>query len=75
MNTKPYTTEEYDRACSKNEDVYVPACGGTEKPFITRTGRKLQYCYNPCLNDHAYVDCMSDLILSQEDAEAAFGDS
>ena len=74
MQTEKYTTEEYDSACSNNRNVYVPACGGTEEPFLTRTGRELLYCYNPGLGCHAYVDCVTDFVLSQEDAQAAFGD-
>jgi hypothetical protein len=48
---------------------WVPANGGTEEPFTTRTGRRLLYCWQPSSGRHAYLDCDTDIILS--DAEAA----
>ena len=54
-------------------DNWIPACGGTEVPFVTRTGRKLLYCYQPSTGNHAYLDCGTDLILSDEEATVALG--
>lgn len=48
-----------------------PANGGTEVPFRTRTGRTVLYCWQPSTGRHAYLDCGTDLILSDEDAAAA----
>ncbi len=53
---------------------WLIANGGTEKPFRTRTGRKLLYCWQPSTGDHAYLDCETDLILSDEEAAAALGE-
>lgn len=53
----------------KAQGSWVPACGGTEVPFTTRTGARLLYCYQPSTGRHAYLDCGTDLILT--DAEAA----
>jgi len=53
----------------KAEGHWVPASGGTETPFKTRTGATLLYCYCPRSGKHAYLDCGSDIILT--DAEAA----
>jgi hypothetical protein len=50
---------------------WVPACGGTETPFRTRTGMTLLYCWNPVTDRHAYLDCGTDIILSDEEAQAA----
>lgn len=50
---------------------WVPACGGTEKPFRTRTGKLLLYVWNTGTGEHAYLDCETDLILTAEDATAA----
>jgi hypothetical protein len=50
---------------------WVPACGGTEKPFRTRTGRRLLYCWHTQTGDHAYLDCDTDIILTAEEAANA----
>jgi len=52
-------------------DNWIPACGGTEQPFISRTGRRLLYCWQPSTGRHAYLDLGSDLILSDEEAQYA----
>ena len=66
----PNTTPEFDAAVANRKDVWVPACGGTETPFKTRSGKTLLYCFNPYLGKHAYLDCGSDMILSDEEAQA-----
>ena len=55
----------------KKEANWVPACDGTEVPFTTRTGRRLLYCWDTRSGQHAYLDCQSDLILSDEEARLA----
>ncbi len=47
------------------------ASGGAEQPFTTRTGRRLLYCWQPSTGRHAYLDCSTDLILSDAEAQAA----
>ena len=49
-------------------DNWIPACGGTELPFTTRLGRRLQYMYQPSTGRHAYIDLDRDLILTDEEA-------
>jgi len=66
-------TREYYMARISNADRWVPACGGTETPFRTRTGRRLLYCWNPAIGDHAYLDVDTDLILSSFEAHEALG--
>lgn len=48
-----------------------PANGGTEQPFLTRTKRRLLYVWQPSTGNHAYLDCDTDLILSDEEARYA----
>lgn len=55
----------------KAQGNWVIACGGTEKPFTTRTGRRLQYCWQPSTGRHAYLDLGTDLILSDDEAQEA----
>jgi len=50
---------------------WIPACGETEKPFRSRSGIILLYCWQQSTGRHAYLDCGSDLILSDEEASAA----
>lgn len=55
----------------REQGPWVPASGGTEVPFKTRSGRTLLYCYQPTTGKHAYCDTQTDLILSEEEARAA----
>jgi hypothetical protein len=54
-----------------SNDNWFPACGGTEQPFTSRSGRRLLYCWQPSTGNHAYLDLGSDLILSDEEAQNA----
>lgn len=49
-------------------DSWVPACGGTETPFISRSGRRLLYVYQKSSGRHAYLDCETDMILTDDEA-------
>ncbi len=40
----------------------VPACGGTEAPFVVN-GRRWVYCYHPATRRHAYLDLDNDRIV------------
>jgi hypothetical protein len=64
-------TNEFHMAVAGNKDVWVPACGGSEQQFTCRTGMRLLYCFNPRLGNHAYLDCGTDMILTDEEARAA----
>ena len=52
---------------------WLVANGGTETPFLTRRGRKLLYCWQPTTGKHAYLDCNTDMILTDEEAWLALG--
>ena len=60
---------KFANACASRTDIWLPASNGMEEPFVSRSGRKLLYCFNPHLDRHAYLDMSCDMILT--DAEAA----
>ena len=57
-------------AAARSDD-WIPACGGTEAPFTTRTGRRLLYMWNRSTGEHAYYDVQRDVFLTNEEAIAA----
>ncbi len=61
---------EQERIKNLQNDSWVPACGGTEIPFKSRSGKRLQYVWQPSTGQHAYLDVDSDIILSDEEAQA-----
>jgi hypothetical protein len=71
MKTVAQLLDEH-RAKAEN-GPWLPACGGTEEPFWTRTGRRLLYCWQPSTGRHAYLDVQVDLILSDDEAREALG--
>lgn len=70
MNVADILTE---RASKAEQGNWVPACGGTEVPFNTRTGRRLLYCWQPSTGKHAYLDLGTDYFLTNEEAFEALG--
>lgn len=56
-----------------NNDNWVPACGGTELPFETRNGRRVQYMWNRNSREHAYYDLDRDIFLDDAELKEAFG--
>jgi hypothetical protein len=58
---------------AREQGNWYPANGGTETSFVTRSGRTLLYCWQPSTGKHAYLDCGTDLILSDQEAELALG--
>lgn len=50
---------------------WVPACGGTEKPFIVN-GRRLQYLWQPSTGKHAYIDLDVDIFLTEMEVSYLF---
>lgn len=53
--------------------MWVAACGGTEKPFMTRSGRTLHYMWNNVTGQHAYYDVGRDIFLTDEEAREVIG--
>jgi len=72
---KPKTLMERiaESEARKKQGPWVPACGGREEPFRTRSGRRLMYCWQESTGDHAYIDCDTDMILSDKEAFEALG--
>lgn len=62
-----------DKRVKAEQGVWLPANCGTEVPFTTRSGRRLQYCWQPSTGRHAYLDMGTDLILTDEEARLALG--
>lgn len=61
------------RQAEKEQGNWFPANGGTETPFFTRSRRRLIYCWQPSTGRHAYLDCDTDIIMSEEEARLALG--
>lgn len=55
----------------REQGNWMPANAGTEEPFLTRSGRRLLYCYQPSTGKHAYLDLGTDIILTDEEARLA----
>ena len=49
-------------------DVWVPACGGMETPFKSKSGAMLTYMWNQTTGEHAYYNHDTDTFLSYADA-------
>lgn len=62
-----------DLLAKKDQGPWVPACNGTEVPFITRTGLRLLYCWQPSSGRHAYLNCDTDMIMTDDEAWLALG--
>jgi hypothetical protein len=63
----------YSFACYQLADTWVPANGGTETPFVSRSGRRLLYVWNPKQARHAYLDTTTDRILEDDEMLAVLG--
>lgn len=57
----------------REQGNWVPACGGTETPFTSRSGHRLLYCYQPASGRHGYLNLGTDIILTDEEARIALG--
>lgn len=58
---------EFAVAVAQNHDAWVAACGGTETPYVSRSGRRVLYVFNPAQGRHAYMDLDRDMILDVYD--------
>ena len=57
-----------ERRAKAEQGAWVPACNQTEVPFVTRSGRRLLYCWQASTGRHAYLDCDTDMIIDDEQA-------
>jgi hypothetical protein len=61
-----------DRAIERQQQGnWYPACGGTEVPFISRSGVKMLYCWQPSTGKHGYIDCGRDMLMTDDDVRNA----
>lgn len=71
---EPTVAEQLDALDARaKQGPWTPACGGTEVPFMTRNGFRLLYCFQASTGRHAYLNCETDIILTNEEAEHALG--
>lgn len=61
-----------EQEARKAQGNWVPACGGTEQPFIINRVRVL-YCWQPSSGRHAYLNLDTDMIMSDEEFDALRG--
>lgn len=73
MNNDTNSILAIRNAIATFKNAWVPANGGTETEFVSRSGRRLLYCYNSALARHAYLDLSSDIILADDEALVALG--
>lgn len=57
-----------ERQAKAEQGNWVPACGGTEVPFLTRSRKRLLYMWQPSTGRHAYLDMDSDMFLTDDEA-------
>lgn len=55
-------TPEFYNARIANADRWVPACGGTEVPYLDKMGRRILYVYNHKTGKHGYLDLGQDIV-------------
>lgn len=58
-----------EREVKARQGHWVPACANTEVPFITRTGHKVLYMWQPSTGRHAYLNLITDIFI--DDSELA----
>lgn len=68
-------TEARFRAAQAKRDngPWIPACGGTETAFRSRSGHLLLYCFQATTGKHAYLNVETDIIMSDDEARASLG--
>lgn len=65
------TNAEWESVVSMKLDAWIPANGNSEVEFVSRSGIRMLYCFNPSTGDHAYINCGTDMVMSDEDSAAA----
>ena len=53
-------------AMVRTQPTLVPANGGTEQPFTTRSGRRVLYVYDCEAGTHGYLDLGTDQMLPRD---------
>lgn len=60
----------YCPTCLTKIDNWIPACGGTEVPFVSRLKRRLLYVWQPSTGNHGYINLDTDTLLTPEEMQA-----
>ena len=50
-----------------NKDQWQPANGGTETPYVTRSGIRVLYMWNVKTGEHAYLNLDTDIFLTNDE--------
>ena len=56
---------------ARTNDDWFPACDGTETPFLSRSGIRMLYCWQPSTGRLAYLNCETDMLMTDEEANIA----
>jgi hypothetical protein len=62
-------TGEVDK--KQSDGYWIPASGGAERPFKSRSGITMHYMWNPKTGKHAYLNVDTDIIMTDDEAEIA----
>jgi hypothetical protein len=56
---------------ARSNSDWFPANGGTEMPFRSRSGIRMLYCWQPSTGRHAYLNCNTDMLMTDEESNLA----
>jgi hypothetical protein len=73
METKhtPTLAEALDAQLARAEQgPWYPASGGTETPFVTRSGYRLLYMFQPSTRTHAHLNLDTDTFIDDSEIDA-----
>jgi hypothetical protein len=68
------TMPQWNALIARRENRWLPANGGQEEVFTSRSGIRMLYCYNPATEEHRYINADTDLVMTNEEARAAMGE-
>lgn len=66
MRKLPNETTEYQMARIARADRWVAACGGMEKPYLNKQGRRVLYVYNHGTHQHGVLDLGTDIVFEDD---------
>lgn len=58
-------------AISAAKGDWRPASGGTEQPFLTKSGIRVIYLWQPLTGAHAYLNLDTDTFMTDDEADKA----
>lgn len=54
---------------SEKHHTWVPACGGTEKPYKNKIGHMVLYMWCPATGEHMYYDMDADIFYTNPEGD------